>query len=119
MDHGKAVGAKDLKDYLEVRGYGDAARWVYAQASGGGTYRTSTLLTITEVREVHQRVMDAAWSVAPHPDAGSDEGPGSFRRHDIRPFGGGMTPTPWTDVQSQLTSWVDDVDSVRQCHVHR
>jgi hypothetical protein len=32
LDDGKAVGAKPLKDYLEVRGYGDAARRVRAGA---------------------------------------------------------------------------------------
>ena len=32
LDRGRAVGSKDLKDYLEVLGYGRAARWVYSQA---------------------------------------------------------------------------------------
>jgi hypothetical protein len=32
LDQRRAVGAKDLKDYLEVLGYGEAARWVYGQA---------------------------------------------------------------------------------------
>ncbi|GIH69104.1 PIN domain-containing protein [Sphaerimonospora thailandensis] len=27
LEEGRAVGAKPLKDYMEVRGYGDAARW--------------------------------------------------------------------------------------------
>jgi hypothetical protein len=29
---GRAVGNKQLRDYLEVQGYGDAAQWVYGQA---------------------------------------------------------------------------------------
>lgn len=28
LDRRKAVGAKDLKDYMEVLGYGEAAQWV-------------------------------------------------------------------------------------------
>lgn len=32
LDQGRAVGAKTLGEYNEVRGYADAARWVYQQA---------------------------------------------------------------------------------------
>src|SRR6202162_6388836 len=32
LSEGKAVGSNALKDYLEVRGYAGAARWVYSQA---------------------------------------------------------------------------------------
>jgi hypothetical protein len=32
LDQGRAVGAKALREYNEVRGYADAARWVYSQA---------------------------------------------------------------------------------------
>jgi Fic family protein len=35
LSEGKAVGSKELKDYLEVTGYASAARWVYSQAAGG------------------------------------------------------------------------------------
>lgn len=32
LDQGKAVGAKPLKEYMEVKGYADAASWVYSEA---------------------------------------------------------------------------------------
>ena len=32
LDEGRAVGNKELREYLEVRGYADAADWVYRQA---------------------------------------------------------------------------------------
>ena len=32
LHDGLAVGDKQLKDYMEVRGYADAAAWVYGQA---------------------------------------------------------------------------------------
>jgi Fic family protein len=111
LDAGKAVGAKPLKDYLEVLGYGEAAQWVYAQARGAAEYVTGGLISVTEVREVHRRAMDRVWAVAPHPDATPNEAPGSFREHDIRPFSGGMKPPPWPDVQAQITTWVDGVNS--------
>lgn len=108
LESGRAIGARPLKDYLEVRGYGDAARWVYAQATGAGTFDAVGLVTITEIREIHRVALAPVWEVEPHGDAGPDEGPGSFRRHDIHPFGGGMQPPPWPDVSAQLRSWVDD-----------
>ncbi len=108
LDQGRAVGAKDLKDYLEVLGYGDAARWVYGQAVDPGDWRGDGFVTVTELRHVHDLTMSKVWEVAPHPDAGPREGPGGFRCHDIQPFPGGMTPPAWTDVPAQMQSWVDD-----------
>lgn len=67
-------------------------------------------MTITEVRSVHQQVMQRVWDVAPHPDATQEEGPGSFRRHDIRAFDGGMRPPPWIEVPERLSTWVDEVN---------
>jgi len=32
LREGRAIGNKQLRDYLEVRGYADAAQWVYSQA---------------------------------------------------------------------------------------
>lgn len=111
LEDGKAVGAKPLKDYLEVRGYGDAARWVYAQAHGGHAF-SGKLVTVTEIREIHRLAMGPVWEVAPHPHATPAEAPGGFREHDIRPFSGGMTPPSWTDVKPQLTSWADRVNAL-------
>lgn len=34
LAEGRAVGNKELTEYLEVRGYADAAEWVYGQAPG-------------------------------------------------------------------------------------
>jgi Fic family protein len=49
---GRAIGNKELKDYLEVQGYAAAARWVYSQARTRGAWTTGDLLTVTEVRQV-------------------------------------------------------------------
>lgn len=109
LSNGKAVGAKPLKDYLEVLGYSDAAKWVYAQASGGGVYSPSALINVTEVREIHRRALEPVWAVAPHPEATDREAPGGFREHDIHPFSGGMTPPPWPDIMPQIITWVEEV----------
>ncbi len=33
LEQGRAVGNKELAEYMEVKGYADAADWVYNQAS--------------------------------------------------------------------------------------
>jgi Fic family protein len=106
---GRAVGAKPLREYNEVKGYADAARWVYGQAMEPGDWHDGRPLTTTEVRHVHYLAMTPVWDVAPHPDASDREGPGSFREHDIHPFSGGMTPPTWLLVPAQMQQWVEDV----------
>lgn len=112
LDTGQAIGARPLKDYLEVKGYGDAARWVYAQASGVGALESDALITVTEIREIHRVAMSAVWEVAPHPDAAPAEAPGGFREHNLRPFGGGMQPVSWPSIAAELTNWVDDANAL-------
>lgn len=105
----RAVGSKELKDYLEVRGYADAARWVYGQGVGARDLAGDALLTLTEVRRVHAMAMTPVWDVAPHPRALPSESPGSWREHDIQPFDAGMRPPPFTDVPALVQDWVADV----------
>ncbi|WP_020576188.1 Fic family protein [Actinopolymorpha alba] len=111
LEQRRAVGAKDLKEYMEVLGYGEAARWVYGQAVEPSGWATGRLVTITEVRQIHHEAMVKVWEIAPHPEATADESPGKFRRHDIQPFGNGMRPPSWTDVEPQISDWVRDVIS--------
>lgn len=109
LEEGRAVGAKALKDYMEVLGYGEAARWVYGQAIDPGEWTTGELLSLTELRNVHHLLMAKVWEVAPHPDATERETPGSFREHDIHPFGGGMQPPPWPEVPGLLADWLKEI----------
>jgi hypothetical protein len=112
LREGKAVGSKELKDYLEVSGYAAAARWVYSQALSAGPWTSRKLLTITEVRHVHRLSMTPVWEVAPHPDATADESPGNWRRHDIHAFMRGMKPPSHPQVPALVGDWVDDVVSL-------
>lgn len=68
---------------------------------------------MTEVRSVHEMAMTPVWGVAPHPSATPQEAPGSFRRHDIQSFPGGMVPPPWPEVPPALSDWVQDVTALR------
>src|SRR6202453_4974726 len=112
LAEGRAVGNKELREYMEVRGYADAARWVYGQALEPGDWTPTAPLTLTELRHVHELALGPAWGVAPHPNATPNEKPGSFREHDIQPFPGGMTPPSWVDVPADVTDWIGSLASI-------
>jgi hypothetical protein len=112
LEEGRAVGNKELREYMEVRGYADAASWVYGQALNPGAWSTGQLLSLTELRHVHRLTLTPAWGIEPHPSAGRNEGPGSFREHDIQPFPGGMRPPPWSEVSAMVADWVSEVQAL-------
>ena len=97
LEQGRAVGNKDLKEYLEIEGYGDAAKWVYARAlrRHQDDDRREDLITISELREIHKLVMEPVWSVFPDDQAKVDEGPGGFRKCEIQPLRPGLHVAPW------------------------
>ncbi len=114
---GKAVGHKELREYLEVQGYAQAASWVYRQAiTPTGFTRPESLLTLAELREVHSQAMTPVWEVAPHPDATDRERPGNFREHEIRPFPGGMAPITFPLVHAEVNHWIDTVNALDTAH---
>lgn len=111
LDEGRAVGARQLSEYMEVQGYGAAARWVYGHAIDPGDWHIEGLIAIREIRQVHSLAMTPVWQVAPHPEATDREAPGMFREHDIHPFGGGMKPPSWPLVPARVQDWVDQVNT--------
>jgi hypothetical protein len=112
LAEGRAVGNKELSEYLEVKGYADAAEWVYGQAIEP-EYNSAEPLTLTEIRKVHQLAMQPVWDVAPHPNATEQEGPGEFRRHEIHPFPGGMVPPSWVLVAGEIRGWLAAAGELR------
>lgn len=98
---------------MEVRGYADAADWVYRQAISPGAWPAGEVLTMTEIRQVHRVLMVPVRDVAPHPQATARETPGSFREHEIHPFPGGMTPISWPLVTAEVDGWVHDVNQLQ------
>ena len=111
LAEGKAVGSKELAEYLEVEGYAKAAQWVYAQAvEQSAQWSRAERINVTELRQIHRLVVQPAWLHSPPEGLDHREGPGSFRQHDIRPFTGGMTPPPFPDVPALVTDWLRDVN---------
>lgn len=114
LEQGRAVGAKELKDYMEVLGYAEATRWVYQQAVAPDEWSHDGLVTVTEVRRVHALAMAKVWEVAPHPDAHDTEGPGNWRQHEIQEFAGGMKPPTFPLIPSEITAWVDRANHLQE-----
>src|SRR6266508_879994 len=53
LAEGRAVGNKELSEYLEVRGYATAADWVYGHGIQPGDWSDGDLITLAEIRHVH------------------------------------------------------------------
>lgn len=113
LAEGRAVGDKELREYMEVKGYADAADWVYRQATHPEAWNDGQVLTLAELRHIHTTAMTPVWDVAPHPHATPGEGPGSFRQHEIQPFPDGMTPPSWVVVAAEVDGWLAEVNALR------
>jgi fido (protein-threonine AMPylation protein) len=114
LAEGRAVGNKELSEYLEVRGYADGADWVYGRGIQAGTWSEGELISLAELRHVHRLSMTPVWDVAPHPHATDREGPGSFREHDIENFPAGMRPPSWPEVPALVGDWINDAQALRE-----
>ena len=112
LEEGLAVGDRTLREYLEVKGYADAAEWVYGQVAPSGHPRPGALITLADVRMIHHKAMAPVWEVVPYPDATDREHPGAYREHEIKPFPGGMTPPSWPLIPGEMTAWVEDANSL-------
>jgi len=112
LEEGLAVGNRSLREYLEVKGYADAAEWVYGQVVPSGHPRTGPLITLADVRMIHHKAMAPVWEVVPHPDATDRERPGAHREHEIRPFPYGMTPPSWPFVPGEMGAWAEEANSL-------
>lgn len=112
LSEGRAVGNKELSEYLEVRGYADAADWVYGHGIRPGDWGGDELIGLAELRHIHTLAMTPVWDVAAHPQATERERPGSFREHDIEPFPEGMQPPDWTEVPALVADWIADAGAL-------
>jgi fido (protein-threonine AMPylation protein) len=116
LNEGRAVGDKELREYMEVQGYGNAADWVYRHGVDPGGWSAEAPLTLTDLRHVHKLALDLVWDVAPHPQATSQGKPGSFRQHDIEPFPGGMRPSSFPDVPHLISDWLHETEHLAGAH---
>ena len=110
LREGAAIGGKRLEEYLEVKGYADASRWVYGQAMQHDA--TLERITMFDVREIHRLAMSPLWLVIPPSGAKPTEGPGAFRESEIAAFGVGMKPPSWPQVHGDVEQWVREANAL-------
>lgn len=109
LEDGVVSGSqKELREWLEAKAYGDAARWVYHQGfvTEPGTPRISE----AEIREIHRRVVESVWAHFPPEGLVRGEAPGVYRLRDHDPLRPGLAPVPCNHVASQLHDWVEAVN---------
>jgi Fic family protein len=114
LSEGRAVGSKQLREYMEVKGYANAADWAYRESARAQRdqpeplfeYESPGIITLQDVRHLHHLAMSLVWDVDPHPDATQQEGPGSFRQHEVAALSSGFRPPTWPTVPSEMDAWV-------------
>src|SRR5713226_4654304 len=63
LEDGLVSGShKELREWLEVKAYGDAARWVYQHAFVGRFERPTTSITEPDVQRIHDLVVRSVWA---------------------------------------------------------
>jgi fido (protein-threonine AMPylation protein) len=103
-------GQTELRELLEAKAYGDAARWVYGHAYRE-RFESSPLISEAEIREIHRKVVEAVWAYFPPEGLVRGEVAGRYRLKDHDPLRWGLTPIPSSIVASCLADWVEEVGS--------
>lgn len=99
LREGQASGS--LSSSLEIEGYGRAARWVYQTAAD---YPAEGGVPLTVIRQVHQLLVEPAWSLD-SPKDGSR--PGGWRREGVTITGSKVQTAPPIAIDGMVQDWVD------------
>jgi Fic family protein len=107
LEDGVVSGShKELREWLEVKAYGDAARWVYHHAYMGRVERPETLITEPDIKRIHDLVVRSVWAHFPPEGLVRGEEPGAYRKKDVDPLRPGLTPVICSDVGPRLQNWL-------------
>jgi Fic/DOC family len=110
--------AHELKEWLEAKAYGEAAKWTYQQAIHGQIERPDAFISEVDVRRIHHLTVESVWSYFPPEGLRDDEHPGAYRTGDIEPLRGGLKPAPPSVVPSLMGDWVEDANSSEETNGH-
>jgi hypothetical protein len=101
---------KELREYLEVQAYGDAARWVYTHARFSAYERPERIITETDIRQIHELVVKTVWAHFPPDPMLPNEGPGAYRKSELEELRPGLYPAPPPEIPSRLFNWVESAN---------
>lgn len=107
LEDGVVTGsAKALREWLEAKAYGDAARWVYHHAYIGRFERADTKITEPDIQRIHDLVVRSVWAHFPPEGMVSGETPGAYRLKDHDPLRPDLLVQPCSVVGSLVSNWV-------------
>lgn len=111
-------GGHELKEWLEAKAYGEAARWAYSQAYVG-QWNNDPAIAEIEIRRLHELTVESVWNFFPPGGLRSDERPGGYRTGEIDPLRKGFAPPPPSVVPSLVGNWVRAAasDPPDDCHL--
>jgi fido (protein-threonine AMPylation protein) len=96
----------ELREWLEAKAYGEAAKWVYELAYQDMTQRNAAFVSEALIRQIHKQVVETVWVHFPPEGLVRGEKPGSYRLKDHDPLRPGLYPLPSTAVPGALQDWV-------------
>lgn len=101
--------AHELKEWLEAKAYGEAARWAY-QAAYEGSFGGESTITETDIRRIHHIIVESVWLHFPPDGLRRDETPGGYRTGDIEPLRAGLKPPPKSLIPSLMGDWIEEAN---------
>jgi cell filamentation protein, protein adenylyltransferase len=120
LEDGVVTGsAHELKEWLEAKAYGEAARWTYGGACAGRFDEGRALITESDIRRIHQLTVESVWVHFPPEGLRSDETPGGYRTGDVEPLRRGLIPPAPSLVPSLTGDWLGkaNADMPDDCHL--
>lgn len=120
LEEGVVTGAAhDLREWMEAKAYGEAARWTYGDAYRGLYDKQHSPFSETAVRQIHQLTVESVWVHFPPEHLRSDEKPGGYRTGSIEPLRKGLEPAAPSLVPSLVSDWVVEVNTAPpdDCHL--
>jgi Fic family protein len=108
LEDGMVSGSQnELREWLEAKAYGDAARWVYEHAYRGRFDRPERTITEQDVRRIHDLVVRSVWAHFPPEGLVRGEEPGRYRLKDHDPLRPGLHAVPSSLVPVRLANWIE------------
>jgi len=108
----------ELKEWLEAKAYGEAARWTYEHAFEA-RFKDGRAIRESEIRHIHRLTVESVWGYFPPDGLRSDESAGSYRTGDVQPLRSGLAPPPPSVVQALMGDWVKRAagEVLSDCHL--
>jgi hypothetical protein len=119
LENGVVSGsAHELKEWLEAKAYGEAARWTYHAAYEGG-FDGHSGITESDIRRIHHIIVESIWVHFPPESLRDDESPGGYRTGEIEPLRAGLKPPPQSLIRSLMGDWIAEANSdpPADCHL--